>query len=59
MKHKKISVDHFKNRRKLFVKALVENNITAWIAFGNDRAFAGADHIRYFSNLDLTLNLYL
>jgi Xaa-Pro aminopeptidase len=38
-------------RRSALAAALAERGIDAWIAYGDDRQFAGADHVRYLSRL--------
>jgi Xaa-Pro aminopeptidase len=41
----------FAERRARLADALAEQELGGWIAFGDDRAFAGADHVRWLSDL--------
>ncbi len=46
-----IPAGHFPTRRAALGAALAEAGVGAWIAYGDDRQFAGADHVRYLSSL--------
>lgn len=41
----------YATRRAALAAALAEQDIGSWIAYGDDRRFAGADHVRYLSSL--------
>jgi hypothetical protein len=46
-----IPVEEFPRRRAALAAALAAEGIDAWIAYGDDRQFAGADHVRYLTKL--------
>jgi Xaa-Pro aminopeptidase len=46
-----IPAEHFAARRAALTAALADAGVEGWIAYGDDRQFAGADHVRYLSSL--------
>lgn len=46
-----IPLEHYAARRAALDAALAAEGIGAWIAYGDDRQFAGADHVRYLTRL--------
>jgi len=47
-----IGAPEYARRREALLSAL---DADAWIAYGDDRQFAGADHVRYLTASDITL----
>jgi Xaa-Pro aminopeptidase len=50
--HPSIPDDELRRRPKALGQALAQAGFDGWIAFGDDRAVAGPDHIRYLSDLE-------
>jgi Xaa-Pro aminopeptidase len=46
-----IPATEFAERRARLAAGLANRKIHSWVAYGDDRQFAGANHVRYLSNL--------
>ena len=46
-----VPLSDYRARRAALAAALAERGIGAWIAYGDDRQFAGGDHVRYLTSL--------